>query len=168
MRYSDPRAKTRWGFRPCAISDSRTTAVAEQLLQKDFSPLAPKPLLGGWHHLHPHLSRLRVFSRLDRPVQPPRGRLGHWCHHEGNVGDGDLQPASGNRQIESDLLLIHPIRNGSTGQRRTGSCWKLRSIICSMSTKDCYWDNTVVESFFSSLKHLLGFDDEAETMNNPQ
>jgi len=31
-----------------------------------------------------------------------------------------------------------------------------------MSAKCCCWDNAVVESFFSTLKHELGLDDDAE------
>jgi putative transposase len=34
-------------------------------------------------------------------------------------------------------------------------------ITCSMSGKGCCWDNAVVESLFSTLKHELGLDDDA-------
>jgi putative transposase len=33
-----------------------------------------------------------------------------------------------------------------------------------MSAKGCCWDNAVVESFFSTLKHELGLDDDAEVL----
>ena len=36
-----------------------------------------------------------------------------------------------------------------------------------MSSKGCCWDNAVVESFFSTLKHELGLDDDAEILNSP-
>jgi putative transposase len=33
-----------------------------------------------------------------------------------------------------------------------------------MSAKGCCWDNAVVESIFSTLKHGLDLDDDAETL----
>jgi transposase InsO family protein len=33
-----------------------------------------------------------------------------------------------------------------------------------MSAKGCCWDNAVVESFFSTLKHELDLDDDAEAL----
>jgi transposase InsO family protein len=41
-------------------------------------------------------------------------------------------------------------------------------ITCSMSAKGCGWDNAVVESLFSTLKHELGLDDDVETSISPQ
>jgi transposase InsO family protein len=38
----------------------------------------------------------------------------------------------------------------------------------SMTAKGCCWDNAVVESFFSTLKHELGLDDDAAILNSPQ
>jgi transposase InsO family protein len=37
-----------------------------------------------------------------------------------------------------------------------------------MSAKGCCWDNAVVESFFSTLKHELEIDDNAKTLLSPQ
>jgi transposase InsO family protein len=37
-----------------------------------------------------------------------------------------------------------------------------------MSAKGCCWDNAVVESFFSTLKHEMSLDDDAVTLNSPQ
>jgi transposase InsO family protein len=37
-----------------------------------------------------------------------------------------------------------------------------------MSAKGCCWDKTVVESFFSTLKHELGLDDDAVTLISSQ
>jgi putative transposase len=37
-----------------------------------------------------------------------------------------------------------------------------------MSAKSCCWDNAVVERFFSTLKHELGLDDDAEALLSPQ
>ena len=41
-------------------------------------------------------------------------------------------------------------------------------ISCSMSAKGCCWDNAVVESFFSTLKHELGLDDDAQILKSSQ
>jgi putative transposase len=37
-----------------------------------------------------------------------------------------------------------------------------------MFAKGCCWDNAVVESLFSTLKHELGLDDDAEILISPQ
>jgi putative transposase len=37
-----------------------------------------------------------------------------------------------------------------------------------MSAKGCCWDNAVVESFFSTLKHELRLDADARTLISPQ
>jgi len=41
-------------------------------------------------------------------------------------------------------------------------------ISCSMSAKGCCWDNAVVESFFSTLKHELDLDDDTEVLWSSQ
>jgi putative transposase len=41
-------------------------------------------------------------------------------------------------------------------------------IVCSMSAKDCCWDNAVVESFFPTLKLELDLDDGCEDLISPQ
>ncbi len=61
-----------------------------------------------------------------------------------------LNRALGHRQIEPDQLLIH------TDQ---GSQFR---------AKGCCWDNAVVESFFSTLKHELDLDDDAEALFSTQ
>ncbi len=79
-----------------------------------------------------------------------------------------LNRALGHRQIEPDQLLIH---NDQGSQYRATAYRQLlegRKISCSMSAKGCSWDNAVVESFFSTLKHELELDDDAVTLNSPQ
>jgi transposase InsO family protein len=50
--------------------------------------------------------------------------------------------------------------------------WTLDSrkhaISCSMSAKGHWWDNEVVESFFSTLKLGLGLDDDRDLLITPQ
>jgi putative transposase len=43
-----------------------------------------------------------------------------------------------------------------------------RKTAVAASATGCCWDNAVVESFFSTLKHELDLDDDAETLKNPQ
>ena len=45
---------------------------------------------------------------------------------------------------------------------------KAHGISCSMSAKDCRWDNAVVESLFSTLERELDLDDDAENRISPQ
>ncbi len=55
-------------------------------------PSSPQPLLVRRDHLHPHHSWLAVPGDLNRPVQPPGGRLGHVRQHGGHIGVGGPQP----------------------------------------------------------------------------
>ena len=79
-----------------------------------------------------------------------------------------LNRALGHRQIEPDQLLIHTDQGSQYRATAYRQLLEDRKIICSMSAKGCCWDNAVVESFFSTLKHELGLDDEAEILNSPQ
>jgi transposase InsO family protein len=74
-----------------------------------------------------------------------------------------LNRALGQRQIEPDQLLVHTDQGGQ--YRATAYRQRLvaHQISCSMSAKGSCWDNAVVESFFSTLKHELDLDDDAET-----
>ncbi len=79
-----------------------------------------------------------------------------------------LNRALGHRQIEPDRLLVHTDQGS---QYRATAYRKLlegRKISCSMSAKGCCWDNAVVESFFSTLKHELDLDDDAEALLSSQ
>ncbi|MGB7563759.1 MAG: DDE-type integrase/transposase/recombinase [Prochlorococcaceae cyanobacterium] len=79
-----------------------------------------------------------------------------------------LNRALGLRQIEPDQLMIHT----DQGSQYRATAYRQRledhMISCSMSAKGCCWDNAAVESFFSTLKHELDLDDDAETLNSPQ
>ena len=37
-----------------------------------------------------------------------------------------------------------------------------------LAAKGCCWDNAVVESFFTTLKHELALDDDVTILNSPQ
>ena len=79
-----------------------------------------------------------------------------------------LNRALGQRPIEPDQLLVHT--DQGTQYRATAYRQRLvaHQISCSMSAKGCCWDNAVVESFFSTLKHELDLDDDAETLLSSQ
>ena len=47
MRNAALKAKTRRGFRPCRNSGSKPSGVAENLLQQEFSPVAPNRCWAG-------------------------------------------------------------------------------------------------------------------------
>ena len=79
-----------------------------------------------------------------------------------------LNRALGHRQIESDHLLVHTDQGSQYRAAAYRQLLENHKISCSMSAKGCCWDNAVVESFFSTLKHELGLDDAAEILNSPQ
>ena len=79
-----------------------------------------------------------------------------------------LNRALGHRQIEPDQLLIHTDQGSQYRETSYRQLLTTHKISCSMSAKGCCWDNAVVESFFSTLKHELDLDDDAETLSSPQ
>jgi len=168
MRCSALKAKTRRGFRPCRNSGSKTAGIAENLLQQEFSPAEPNRCwagdityirtTAGWRYLAVWID---LYSR----------RVVGWAMGgtmEASLVLEALNRALGHRQIEPDQLLIHTDQGS---QYRVTAYRQLlggRKISCSMSAKGCCWDNAVVESSFSTIKHELGLDDDAEILNSPQ
>jgi transposase InsO family protein len=168
MRCSALKAKTRRGFRPCRHPGNRASGVAENLLQQDFSPLAPNRCwagdityirtTAGWRYLAVWID---LYSR----------RVVGWAMGttmEATLVLEALNRALGHRQIEPDQLLIHTDQGSQYRATAYRQLLEGRKISCSMSAKGCCWDNAVVESFFSTLKHEPGLDDEAKILNSPQ
>jgi transposase InsO family protein len=168
MRGSSLKAKTRRGFRPCRNQGNRASGVAENLLQQEFSPAAPNRCwagdityirtTAGWRYLAVWID---LYSR----------RVVGWAMGatmEASLVLEALNRALGHRQIESDQLLIHTDQGSQYRATAYRQLLEGRKISYSMSAKGCCWDNAVVESFFSTLKHELGLDDDAETLNSPQ
>jgi transposase InsO family protein len=79
-----------------------------------------------------------------------------------------LNRALGHRQIEPEQLLIHTDQGSQYRATAYRQLLEGRKISCSMSAKGCCWDNAVVESFFSTLKHELDLDDDAEALLSSQ
>ena len=168
MRRTELQAKTRRGFRPCRNPGTRANGVAENLLQQEFSPTAPNRCwagdityirtTAGWHYLAIWID---LYSR----------RVVGWAMGatmEATLVLEALNRALGHRQIESDQLLFHTDQGSQYRAAAYRQLLENHKISCSMSAKGCCWDNAVVESFFSTLKHELGLDDAAEILNSPQ
>ena len=79
-----------------------------------------------------------------------------------------LNRALGQRQIQPDQLLIHTDQGSQYRATAYRQLLEEHQISCSMSAKGCCWDNAVVESFFSTLKHELELDNNAKTLLSPQ
>jgi putative transposase len=168
MRCSDLKAKTRRGFRPCRNPGNRASGVVENLLQQEFSPAAPNRCwagdityirtTAGWRYLAVWID---LYSR----------RVVGWAMGatmEASLVLEALNRALGHRQIEPDQLLIHTDQGSQYRATAYRQLLEGRKISCSMSAKGCCWDNAVVESFFSTLKHELDLDDDAGILNSPQ
>jgi transposase InsO family protein len=168
MRCSALKAKTRRGFRPCRNTGNRASGVAENLLQQEFSPAAPNRCwagdityirtTAGWRYLAVWID---LYSR--RVVGWAMGvTMGATLVLEA------LNRALGHRLIKPDQLLVHTDQGSQYRAAAYRQLLENYKISCSMSAKGCCWDNAVVESFFSTLKHELGLDDAAEILNSPQ
>jgi putative transposase len=168
MRCSALKAKTRRGFRSCRNSGSKTAGVAENLLLQEFRPAAPNRCwagdityirtTAGWRYLAVWID---LYSR----------RVIGWAMGatmEATLVLEALNRALGHRQIEPDQLMIHTDQGSQYRATAYRQLLESCKITCSMSAKGCCWDNAVVESFFSTLKHELDLDDDAETLNSPQ
>ena len=168
MRCAALRARTRRGFRPCRNTASKAAGVAENLLQQEFSPAAPNRCwagdityirtTAGWRYLAVWID---LYSR----------RVVGWAMAstmEATLVLEALNRALGHRQIEADQLLVHTDQGGQYRATAYRQLLESHQIRCSMSAKGCCWDNAVVESFFSTLKHELDLDDDAETLLSSQ
>ena len=168
MRCSALKAKTRRGFRPCRNPGNRASGIAENLLLQEFSPAAPNRCwagdityirtTAGWRYLAVWID---LYSR--RVVGWAMGvTMGATLVLEA------LNRALGHRLIKPDQLLVHTDQGSQYRAAAYRQLLENHKISCSMSAKGCCWDNAVVESFFSTLKHELGLDDAAEILNSPQ
>ena len=168
MRRAALKAKTRRGFRPYRNSSSKAAGVVENLLRQEFSPATPNRCWAGdityirtsngWRYLAVWID---LYSR----------RVVGWAMGptmEATLVLEALNRALGHRQIEPDGLLIHTDQGSQYRATAYRQLLEDHKISCSMSAKGCCWDNAVVESFFSTLKHELGLDDDAEILNSPQ
>jgi len=79
-----------------------------------------------------------------------------------------LHRALGQRQVEPEQLLIHTDQGSQYRAIAYRELLEARGITCSKSAKGCCWDNAVMESLFSTLKHELDLDDDAEIGISPQ
>lgn len=167
MQRAGLRAKTRRGFRPCSKAGD-AAGVAENLLQQDFTPPAPNRCWAGdityirtttgWRYLAVWID---LFSR----------RVVGWslgASMEASLVLEALNRALGQRQVKPEQLLIHTDQGSQYRAIAYRELLATHGITCSMSAKGCCWDNAVVESLFSTLKHELGLDDDAETRISPQ
>jgi len=168
MRCSALKAKTRRGFRICRNPETRASGRAENLLLQDFSPAAPNRCWAGdityirtsagWRYLAVWID---LYSR----------RVVGWAMGstmETALVLEALNRALGHRQIQPDQLLIHTDQGSQYRATAYRQLLEDHKITCSMSAKGCCWDNAVVESFFSTLKHELELDDDAKSLISPQ
>ena len=168
LRCSALKAKTRRGFRPCRNPGNRASGVAENLLLQEFSPAAPNRCWAG------DITYIRTtagWRYLAVWIDLHSRRVVGWAMGatmEAKLVLEALNRALGHRQIESDELLVHTDQGSQYRAAAYRQLLETHKISCSMSAKGCCWDNAVVESFFSTLKHELGLDDDAEGLNSPQ
>jgi len=168
MRCSALKAKTRRGYRPCRNTGNRASGAVENLLQQKFSPAAPNRCWAG------DITYVRTtagWRYLAVWIELHSRRVVGWAMGatmEATLVLEALNRALGHRQIEPDQLLIHTDQGSQYRATAYRQLLAGRKITCSMSAKGRCWDNAVVESFFSTLKHELDLDDDAEILNSPQ
>jgi putative transposase len=135
MRKAVFKVKTRRGFKPYRNSGSIAADVAQNLLQQEFSPAAPKRswagdityirTTAGWWYLAVWID---LYSR--RVVDWAMGTT-----MESTLVLEALNRALGQRQIEPDQLLIHTDQGSQYRSTAYRQLLEGRKISCSMSTR---------------------------------
>jgi transposase InsO family protein len=150
MRKHGIRAKTKKRFKATTDS-SHKLPVAENVLNRDFRPTAPNKAWAGdityiktregWLYLAVVLD---LFSRkvVGWSMEPTLSR---------ELALNALRMALRVRQ-PGDGLVAHTDRGSQYASSDYQKMLKLYGAICSMSRKGNCWDNSVVESFFGTLK----------------
>ncbi len=137
MQRAELRARTRKRFRPCSRARSGAAGVVENMLQQDFQPPDPKPLLGGRHH--PSICTkagwrwyLAVWIDLFS-----RRATGWKLDHGGDAAlvVEALHRAFCLRQLEPETLLHHTDQGSQYRATDYRDLLRKREIICSMSAK---------------------------------
>jgi putative transposase len=137
MRCAALKARTRGGSRPCSNTGSKASAVAENLLQQEFSPAAPNRCwagdityirtTAGWRYLAVWID---LYSR----------RVVGWAMGatmEATLVLEALNRALGHQQIEPDQLLVHTDQGSQYRATAYRQLLESRKIGCSMSAKGC-------------------------------
>ena len=150
MRENGIAAKPRKKFVVTTQADP-TKPVAKNLLDRNFSPTGPDQVwasdityirtLSGWLYL---AVTLDLFSR----------RVVGWATSSRIDADlvvRALQMAIGQRNPQSGLLH-HSDQGSQYSSDDFQEALSGRKMICSMSRRGNCWDNSVVESFFGSMK----------------
>jgi transposase InsO family protein len=126
--------------------------VVENLQQQDFQPPAANlrwvgdityiRTSAGWRYLAVWIdlySRRVVGWKLDHRMDTA-------------LAMEALNRALGQRRVEPEQLIIHTNQGSQYRAFDYRKLLRKHGISCSVSAKGWYWDNAVMESFFSSLK----------------
>lgn len=150
MKKHGIRAKTKRKFKATTNSKHKLP-VAANLLNRDFTPAAPNQSWAGdityiwtregWLYLAVVLD---LFSRkvVGWAMEPTLSR---------ELALNALRMALAQRQTHPGLVA-HTDRGSQYASHDYQSLLNLHGIVCSMSRKGNCWDNSVVESFFGTLK----------------
>lgn len=162
MREMNLRSKTKRRFRIATTDSKHSMPIAENHLQRDFSPTRPNekwasdityiPTKEGWLYLAVILD---LFSR----------RVVGWSMDETMPTELTLRAmrmALDSRR-PGEGLMHHSDRGSQYAAGDYRNLLAHRRIVCSMSRKGNCWDNAVVESFFGTLKCELVHHEVFET-----
>jgi putative transposase len=154
-------AKTARKFR-CTTDSNHDLPVAENLLERDFSPAAANetwvtdityiPTREGWLYL---AAVEDLYSR----------RVVGWSmadHLESRLVVDALELAV-QRRLPQEGLLAHSDRGSQYASEHYQRLLDKHGITCSMSRRGDCWDNAPMESFFASLKKELVHDADFAT-----
>jgi transposase InsO family protein len=142
--------------------------VAENLLQQDFQPPAPircwagdstyLHTTAGWRYLAVwidvfgrHVVGWKLDQRMDAALVVEA-----------------LNRALGQRHVEPEQLLLLTAQGSQYWASDYHALLSKHEISRSLSARGCFWDNAVVESFFSTHKTELDLDDNREALISPQ
>jgi len=150
MRKNGIRAKTKKKFK-ATTNSSHNMPVAENILNRDFAPPAPnKSWAGDITYIWTREGWLYLAVVIDLFSRKVVGWSMDATMSRDLVANA-LRMAIRARQPPSGLVS-HSDRGSQYASKDFQSLMRLYDMVCSMSRKGNCWDNSVVESFFGTLK----------------
>lgn len=163
MKENDIRAKTKKKFK-ATTNSKHNLQVSPNLLDRNFSP---KTINIAWcgdiTYIHTEEGWLYLATVIDLCSR----RIVGWSMSERinkSIVVDALSMAIGRRSLKDDIIF-HSDQGSQYCSKDFRVLLKANGFKQSMSRKGNCWDNAVAESFFSSLKKDLVFDERFKTRN---
>ncbi|MFR9547182.1 MAG: IS3 family transposase [Rikenellaceae bacterium] len=155
------KSRLRGKYRVCTTDSNHNNPIAPNLLDRDFSALAPAM---KWVSDITYIRRIGGFDYYTTVIDLFDRKVIGWSFSsdmtDKNTTIAALRMAQRHRSIHPDGLIFHSDRGVQYTSKAFVKLLKNKNITQSMSGKGNCWDNAVAESFFKTLKSeiIYGFN----------